>query len=397
MKSILTVARKEFLDSIRDRRTLIMMIVLPLLLFPAIIFITATIGSAQSKKTANKTLRIALIDNGNAPALKPLIEGWDNTKLVEGITDTAQAAQLIKDDSMELAFVVDPAFDEAIDSLQTGSIQLFHKSTTDDKIKDRGKAILDSFSNALMDQRLATLSLTPENIDPVNIDDDHNVAGVQEVVGKAIGGFLPYIFILFSFMGCMYPAIDLFAGEKERGTLETILTSPVNRLHILFGKMIVVSVSGIITALITLLGMALTVFILPIPDKISGIVADVAQFDSLLVLLAMIIPLAIFFAGVLIPVSIYAKGFKEAQSMIGPMNILVIIPAALGLLPGMELNVGTALIPILNIALSSKEIIAGTINYGLLALVFVSLIALAVGAVALSVNMFGRESNLLRA
>jgi sodium transport system permease protein len=110
----------------------------------------------------------------------------------------------------------------------------------------------------------------------------------------------------------------------------------------------------------------------------------------------MLIPLTIFFAGVLIPISIYAKSFKEAQSIITPINILVIVPAIVGMLPGVELSIQTAAIPIVNIALATKEIIAGTIDYGLLTVVYGSLIIIALAGALFSARYFSQENNILR-
>ena len=87
------------------------------------------------------------------------------------------------------------------------------------------------------------------------------------MIGELVGGFLPYIFIAFGFMGCMYPAIDLFTGEKERGTIETLLTTPVSRWQFLVGKMLVIILSGLMASFFALLGLFLSInFMDIIPD-----------------------------------------------------------------------------------------------------------------------------------
>jgi sodium transport system permease protein len=195
----------------------------------------------------------------------------------------------------------------------------------------------------------------------------------------------------------MYPAIDLFTGEKERGTIETILTTPVRRIHILSGKMIVVVATGIISALLAIVGLFGGLnFADTLPAQITEVTGDILQPQFILLLLTMLIPLTVFFAGILIPISIYAKSFKEAQSIITPINILVILPGVVGMMPGIELDFQTAVIPIINIALATKDIVAGTIDYGLLAVVYGSLILFAMLSVAFSVRYFDRETNILR-
>jgi sodium transport system permease protein len=112
--------------------------------------------------------------------------------------------------------------------------------------------------------------------------------------------------------------------------------------------------------------------------------------------LSLLIPLTIFFAGVLLSVSLAARSFKEAQSMISPLNIAVVLPAAIGMIPGVKLTYTTAVIPILNVSLATKEIIAGTIRTPHLVLVYVSLITLAIASLWGSAWWFRRESTIFR-
>lgn len=220
----------------------------------------------------------------------------------------------------------------------------------------------------------------------------------RESLGKMIGGFLPYIFVLFCLVGAMYPSIDLFTGEKERGTLETILTVPVGRLQILTGKMLTVVLSGVLSGLLSIVGMyAALQFIPDIPEAFRNIILQILNPTSIALIVLMIVPLTIFFAGILIPASIYARSFKEAQTLIQPMVIVAIIPLAIvASVPNIKFSFATALIPIVNVGLASKEIIAGTVDYGLLGLTFVSLVLLATIGILLCVRWFGQEGNILR-
>jgi sodium transport system permease protein len=217
------------------------------------------------------------------------------------------------------------------------------------------------------------------------------------MIGELVGGFLPYIFIAFGFMGCMYPAIDLFTGEKERGTIETLLTTPIDRWKFLIGKMMVVICSGLMASFVALLGLFLSInFMAVIPDpEIMTVVQQILSIGFILKLFLLLLPLTIFFAGIMVPIAVYTKTFKEAQSIIAPLNILVLIPAMIGLFPGIELNVQTAMIPILNIVLTTKGLIGGTVDYSLLAISFTVMLVLASIAVIISFKQFGKESNVL--
>jgi len=212
-----------------------------------------------------------------------------------------------------------------------------------------------------------------------------------------LGGMFPYFFVIFCFLGAMAPAIDLAAGEKERGTMETLLVSPASRLQIVLGKFLVVTASGIFTAVSSVLWLYL-IFrqskAIP-PEVISGIL-KVIEWKSLLLLFSMIIPLCAFFAAILLSVSVFAKSYKEAQSIIAPLNIMIIIPVLIGIFPGIKLNAITALIPILNISLATKEIIAGTIPSLLMAEVFLVLFALAALGLIFCTRWFNRETVIFR-
>ena len=112
-------------------------------------------------------------------------------------------------------------------------------------------------------------------------------------------------------------------------------------------------------------------------------------------LYGLLIPLTVFFAGVMIPIAVHAKSFKEAQSIITPLNIVMVLPAMIGFFPGIELNVATACIPVVNVVLATKELIAGTLDLGLLALSFGVMIGLGAMAVMVSYKRFDKETNVV--
>ena len=256
--------------------------------------------------------------------------------------------------------------------------------------------LLNEYDQSIVDQRIMRLNLDPDLFDAIAIEMT-DVATTQEKIAGAVGGFLPYIFIIFCFMGSMYPGIDLGAGEKERGTLETLLSSPASRLEIVVAKFIVIMAAGIMTALLSLLGLYLALKNFPdIPVEIFNVLAGMLGPRMVLAMLSLILPIAALFAAVILSLSIYARSFKEAQSIIAPLNIVIIFPAMIGLLPGIELDPLTALVPILNVALATKDLLAGSINPIYLIEVYVSLFALAALSLWGCVRWFNREATLFR-
>ncbi len=396
MNTILVIFRKELMDTLRDRRTLFSMIAIPLLLFPILIGISTKVMRTQIEKAQEKALRIAVQTSGNAAGFVAMLKAEPKVKVIENLSaDSAKA--LVELDSLEAFLVFAPDFDEQTAGLGTGKVTLYFKASQGQSIeKQRVNALLSKYDQTLRAARFKKLNIE-ESVTKTMKVDEQNLASTREKIAEVLGGFLPYLFIIFCYIGSLYPAIDLAAGEKERGTLETLLTSPASRMEILLGKFGVVVLTGIATAAVAMLGMYIGIIqIKEIPPELLKSVLDILRLRSVLLLLSLLFPLTIFFAAGLLSLSIFAKSYKEAQTIITPSMIVIIVPVFIGLMPGMSLDAGTALIPILNVSLATKAIIAGTIKPLLLAEVYGSLILLAGLSLYVCSKVFGRESTIFR-
>lgn len=394
MKNIITIASKEFLDTLRDRRTLIMMVVVPILIFPLIFSLVNRLQTSVLQKEQQRLLATGLINNDSENDLAVFLKNHPDLELVP-LYDVAELEQLIRSDSLQAGIVIEQGFAENIGNLKSGQVKVLF-SATKFTVRDRLSRILNGYTSDVLKERILAQGLDESFTTPVQTE-YVNVATDQEVMGKMAGGFLPYLFVIFCFMGAMYPAIDLFTGEKERKTLETLLTSPVSRFEILVGKMAVVVSSGILSASLAILGLFVAVQTTAgMPDVFTSIITGMLSLSFVLLLLVMLLPLTIFFAGIMVPLTIYAKSFKEAQSILSPMTFLVIFPAVIGLLPGIELTTTTALIPIVNISLATKEMLAGTIQLPLLLITIFSMVTYATISVLFCVKWFGKETHVLR-
>lgn len=396
MRTIVTVFRKELIDTLRDRRTLVFMVIIPLLLFPTLFRVMFSVEKSQSEKARSKKLRVACLDQGNAARFVAMLAERDDVELLRDVPRDSLPV-LLRADSLDGAFVVAASFDDDVADLKPGRVDFYYKSTDDRSIvQNRLRETLDRYERELLDERFQRLEMEPSIVDAVEAK-THNVASMEERVGKSVGGMLPYMFIIFCFIGAMYPAIDLGAGEKERGTMETLLTAPVNRFHILLGKFGVVVMSGLLSAAVSIAGLYIAVKqSSEIPPEFIDLIVKILGWDTILLLVSLLVPLTIFFAGILLSVSLTARSFKEAQSLISPLNIAVILPAAIGLIPGVTMSYRTALVPVLNVSLATKEIIAGTITVPHLVVVYVSLIVLAIASLYGSAWWFRRESTIFR-
>lgn len=395
---IRTIFIKELIDTLRDRRTLITMILIPVLIFPVVIKLFTGVSESFTKEAAEKTLKIGVVtqnkNNLFIASLNEIPEAFGKKELVF-YSDTSGIKELINTDSLQLGLIIPPNLDENISTGELTKVEVLFNATNVG-YKDRAKAYGEIILSKVKALRLEKLGVSPSNVEPLEIDYT-NIASEKEVFGKLAGGILPYLFIAFGFLGCMYPAIDLFTGEKERGTIETLLTTPVARYKILIGKMGVVVLSGLAAATFALLGLYLSfkVFNLVEDPRLIKLISSVLTPTFIVSLYALLIPLTIFFAGIMIPVCVYAKTFKEAQSIITPLNIVLVLPAMIGFFPGIELDIVTACIPVVNVVLATKELIAGTLDFGLLGLSFVVMLTLALIAVFISYKRFDNEASVV--
>ncbi len=394
IKNIFTIIKKEILDTLRDKRTIIIMVMVPLLVFPVIFIATSRLQMSVMEREQERTIKVGVVNQDSDVSLQQFLENQEKLELI--LLDDKDALEvLVRSDSIQYGLFIPQGFGNSIENLQDITVQLYFSGT---RIAGKGRIdnLLESYHSTIVTQRLHARDLSESFIKPFTTD-SINVATGQEMIGKLAGGFLPYLFIIFCFTGAMYPAIDLFTGEKERRTLETLLTTPVSRIEILTGKMAVIALTGLISALLAVFGLFMGLQVSAgLPDFLMSVVIGILTFSFVIYLLIMLIPLTIFFAGLMIPLTIYAKTFKEAQSILTPLTFVIIIPAAIGLIPGIEYTAATALIPIINITLATKEIIAGTIHIPHYLITVVSLISLAAISVVFCANWFGKERNILR-
>ncbi|WMX15873.1 ABC transporter permease [Aureispira sp. CCB-E] len=391
MHTIITVIKKELKDTLRDKKTLFSAIILPALAIPLLLMGVSSLQKDLIKKEKAKELKVVLM---NAPeAVAQQFEDESINLLISA--DLEHAKDSVASEVFDAVLVFDPSFKEQIDSLETGVVEFYYKSTNI-MVQRRIEEKLNAYKAVVLDERMERLNISAAVLQPIKIE-TVNVASVKEQVGETIGGLIPYIFILFCFMGCMYPALDLITGEKERGTIETLLTVPASRFSILIGKTITIALVGVVAAVMTIGGMVAALNLgTGIPAGLMTSIGDMLNLKFIFMLFAMLLPLSFFFAGVLSAMVVRTSSFKEAQSYVTPMTFVVIVPAMVAMMPGVELNWQMAFIPILNVALATKEIIGGTMDLGLFAIIVLSLIAFATLAVFVSYQQFSQEKNVLK-
>ena len=396
MRIVVSIFKKELIDVLRDRRTLIFMVVIPIFITPLLVIGSIKFQEYQNKKSEEKILKIAFINDSEDGFTKQLLSDQKGVKIIEGVPLDSMESY-IKSDSLQGGLYLGKGFLKKIKTNSSGDVKIYYKSSDlMSKSKKRMQAALDIYKEKIIAERLKQLDVDGQILEPITITST-DMATAKETLGKAIGGFIPYVLVMFIFLGAMYPAIDLGAGEKERGSLETLLSSPATKFEITMGKLLVVSLTGIVSGLVSVLGISSSLFFIDkIPAQIQETILELINPFMIFSIITLMIPIAIFFASMLLSISFYARSFKEAQSLMGPLNMIIIVPLFLSLGPGMEMDHSTALMPLINVGLLTKEILAGSVELIYFVLTFFSLLFCAAIGIWFSVFWFKKENTIFR-
>lgn len=390
-RDVRVVFWKELLEVTRDKKTLVFMVLLPVLLIPTLLELTMRVVSSAEVDAAGKVLSVSL--RGEDEVLERL-----RPRLGEARFEVVAAGE--DDASRVVRGELDLAVEVTRSAGRFEARVLHDNASVTSKALERMTPLLERVSGELRAERLGALGVAaPEQaglIEPVAVV-AHGVAPLREVVGERVGSTLSFLLIVFCFLGAMYPAIDLAAGEKERGTLLTLLLVPVPRWRLVLGKLLVIFTTGVVAALLSLLGLGgwLALQGGALDGALGEVLVTIGARDLALMFL-MLLPTALIFASLLLSISVYAKSFKEAQNYIAPLNLLILLPGMFATLPGVELGWGTAWIPITNVVLVIEELIKGTLELALLWPVLGSGLLVGAGLLWFTTRWFSRESVLFR-
>lgn len=399
LRNVGIVYRKELREALRDRRTLVSSLLVPLLLFP---LLTAGLGAAISvlMGQANEEIyKIMLLGGNDSPRI---VDDLQKLKTIEIVPLAPNWKDQIIDKQIRAAIEIPPGFQNDLSAQQPATLKIYNyegdlkSSLATDRIKER----LENYRDGIVKESLSAKNISVETLKPFLVE-KQNVAPKEKVGGAAFGGVIGYMVILLCMTGCMYPAMDLTAGEKERGTMETILSSPISRTHLVLGKFFLVLTTSLVTAALSVTSMGVSFWVLERLHAFDKAGNDAAQLQlsigikQVLSVFIMVLPLAVLFSAAVMTVALFAKSYKEAQSYITPLMFIVIIPAVCAMLP-IDLNAKLALVPILNASLLCKELVVNTYHWNYIAIIFFSTCVYAAAALFIAVKMFQREDVLFR-
>ncbi|MDO5539360.1 MAG: ABC transporter permease subunit/CPBP intramembrane protease [Eubacteriales bacterium] len=349
MRKIRVLVKKEVMDILRDRKTLIMMVVVPILLYP-LLLLGITLGVGFFMQSQSEKVHTAGFETISDAALDELKELYEKNKEEIGTN-----LDFIRGTDAD-------AWLEVAESDNGYDVKIHYISTEQDSryACEAMEELLDIYQEKLLSENLKEKGLPQEFLHPVKVE-SIDQASESESFGMDIGGSIGMMLIVTILMGAMYPAIDATAGEKERGTLETLLTLPVSNFELIMSKYLSVALFSCVTAIISLISLGGSALIL-MSSVTEEVGSQIPQFSALLpaipVILMTMVAVALFITAVCMCFCVFARSFKEANNYITPVLLVIMFASMAAMIPTLRLDYQTALIPVVNVSLMIKQILA---------------------------------------
>ncbi len=388
MREIMIIFRKEMMDTLRDRRTLFVMVVLNILLTPALI-----VGlNALQRSSANSTMHVAVANGAAAPALVRLLERQPHV----AVTTSGNVVADVKNGKVDAGLIIAPDFSRRVAAGESGRVTIVSNSTqfSSSRAADSITAAATAYSHGVVTQRLQERQIDPTILTPV-AQQAQDVASKQALAGFIISLIVPMFLVVYAMSG-MYTAMDGSAGEKERFTLEALLLSPATKLQITLGKLLSVTLVALCATALGLLSFFVAMRLFPLTGSGTPALNLPASTIALIALLGIL--LSVGFSSLELALGVMARSFKEAQSYITPLYLVAFIPTvALASIPGLKPTAAFFVIPAVNAVLVFKEALLGSLDLLHVALTVVSMAAFCALCIAVTLRIFRDERVLLRA
>ncbi|MBX7218992.1 MAG: ABC transporter permease [Blastocatellia bacterium] len=393
---IFVVFGKEFRETFRDTRVLFGVVISPLLITPLLF---AAIGFFVNQKIAEEkqeTLSVALVGAEQTQDLTDTLKK-DGTLKLTMLPNLAEAEKQVKDRVQRAALILPANAKTSLDAGETLNVELLFDQSNEKSRNAQGrlKEALKTFNEATLTTRLQARGLSQSLIKPTEVK-SRNLASDKATGSLILAMLLPYVIVLSSAFGGMTSAFDTCAGEKERGTMETLLVSPVSRTEIILGKVLTIASVGMVSAVCSIIGILIAFQggLRALGPEAQGKISF--SYPAIGITLLLVIPLTLFVSSILLVISSFARNQKEAQSYALPGIMLVILPAMLSMFLGEESSISYSVVPILNTALVIKQQLTNVVNYQFIGLALGSSLLYAAVALAVVVALFNREEILFR-
>lgn len=421
LKRLGRLARKELRETLRDRRTIITLVVMPVLVYPLLSIIfhqfllshagptsaapepeVILVGVASSVEDAELSKLLMSAMQSLQRQRRPPADLLPSEASVETLLDErAQPQNLVIEPRPDyLAQLQEKAIDVAVEFRPSTDRQAFPSLVLHfrpdsprsrqgaDLIQRRLRVLNQQFqADKLESARLSSAPRVAVNLRP------H--AASAPATAFSLSTLIPVVLVLMTVTGAVYPAIDLTAGERERNTLECLIAAPISRIQLLLAKYVAVLTVALLTASVNLLGMIITLRTTGVGQKLLG--NGAFTLSNLAAVLALLVLFTAFYSAVLLAITSLARSFKEAQAYLIPLMLLSLGPALASLMPGLKLGPLTSITPLINVVLFARDLLGQDVNsseliYGGIAVI--STLLYAGAALTLAARVFGSDSIL---
>lgn len=353
MKRISYIVRKELLESIRDTRTFLMVVIMPLFLYPVLFIGMGYYMNIEKKKEKEIIYTVGIVNPDSSPEFMACIKKNKRIKTIEG----KNPEEMFKNRGVESVI--------EIKSKRKIAEYLIYYDGADRESKsalNRIKGILSDYKKETVEKRLAREGLSEKILEPFTVE-EHNLATAERMGGFLLGTLIPYLLIIVSFSGAMHTSSDIVTGEKERRTLETLLVTNVKRGEVVTGKICTIFIISFITGVSALIGLILTFYTgFSVTSGTNAMGAFSIPWSSVLLMLVVLLPLLWLFSSLLLTIGSIAKNMKEADTNSTYLLFFVIMLAVFSIMrltsPGWKLF----FIPVLNTAILQQQILIGKFN-----------------------------------
>lgn len=395
MRRLRTLVKKEIMDILRDKKTLIIMVIVPLLLYPSIIIgmtlVMNMVFSSQEEQVYTVGYKNSGIGEEIIPELQRLYEE-NEEELVCKLT-------FLSEEELQNGHDVWLFVEQREDSLYA---EIAYAST--DQASNYAESalseLLDLYKEELLKEKLNEEGLEEQFLQPL-VQKSIDSATESESMGMSLGGSIGMLLITTVLLGAFYPAVDITTGEKERGTLETLLTLPVTNFQMIMSKYIAVSMFACATAILSIVALGGSVLFLvfgvstELAAEFQGIDVQTVIVLVLLLLLAMITT-ALLITAICMCFCVFAKSNKEANNYMTPVMLIIMFASMVGMIPSVELNYQTALIPLVNVSLLMKQLLAQHFDFAVIGVTIAVNFAYSIIIIWILAKMYDSENVLFQ-
>lgn len=391
---ILSLYKKEMLDILRDKKTVLIMILIPIVLYPLLFLGGTYAATAILSSQQEATYKVAFDNVKEADAIENI--------MLDEKDDLDYHFEIVKVKDWKQA-LENKDIDVCVTEKQKGkqvvyNIQYLSSVSDSSTAADMMESVIEEYREQLRVKTIQSKKMDVKTVLYPVLAKQVDRSSNEEAFGSILGALLPFLMIVSILLGAIYPAIDVTAGEKERGTLETLLTLPVSNFELIISKFFAVSTMASVSALLNFVSVGIIGVFLYQSMSMAGTgnadINMVTFVPAVLLMLVCVLVFAMLMSALCLCICIFAKSFKEAQNYSTPLLLVVMLIGYVGFIPGVELNSSYAILPIANIVLLVKNIFTFQYSFGNLFLVLLTNVVYSFLAVVLMSKMYNSESLL---